>query len=85
LVTFILIWIKILKYEFFIRIIIIMKNSHINFLRELILTIILWVAAWGFISTILDHYIRSFNIKLIMYALIFIISFRLLQLLEHIP
>lgn len=62
-----------------------MNLNHVKFLEEIILTIIIWVAAWGFVTTILDHYIRSFHIKLIMYALIFIIGFRLLQMLEHIP
>jgi hypothetical protein len=56
-----------------------------QFLEETILTVLLWSGLWGSISILLDHYLKRFQTKFIVYVIITIIAFTLLVGRGHIP
>jgi hypothetical protein len=55
-----------------------------RFLEETLLTVILWVGAWGAISLLLERFIHSFGGKLLTYLLFIVIAFTTLCLREHV-
>jgi len=61
-----------------------MKEEHQRFLEETLLTVLLWIGAWGFISSIMDEYVGNLGLRLILYCVSFLVAFRLLQIRNHI-
>lgn len=56
-----------------------------RFLEETIFTVLLWSGLWGSISILLDHYLKQFQTKFIVYVVITIVAFGLLVTRGHIP
>jgi hypothetical protein len=56
-----------------------------QFLEETILTVLLWSGLWGSISILLDHYLKRFQTKFIVYVIITAVAFGLLVSRGHIP
>ena len=56
-----------------------------RFLEETILTVLLWSGVWGSVSILLDHYLKRFQTKFIVYVGIALVAFGLLITRGHIP
>ena len=56
-----------------------------QFLEETILTVLLWSGLWGSISILLDHYLKRFQTKFVVYIVITAVAFGLLVTRGHIP
>jgi hypothetical protein len=60
------------------------NQSPHRFLEQTILTVFLWIGIWGTVSLFLDHYVHSFDAKLLVYMFMVSVSFSLLHMREHI-
>ena len=60
------------------------NQSPNRFLEQTILTVFLWIGLWGTVSLFLDHYVTSFEAKLLVYMLLVSASFSLLRARNHI-
>jgi hypothetical protein len=56
-----------------------------RFVEETIITVVLWVGLWGFVSGLIDEYVKENKHQMIVYAIISIIAFILLINRGHIP
>jgi len=56
-----------------------------RFVEETIITVVLWVGLWGFVSGLIDEYVKDNKHQMIVYAVISIIAFLLLINRGHIP
>jgi hypothetical protein len=54
--------------------------NSFHFIKNTILTVLLWVGLWGLISLVIDHYLLSFESKIIVFSIMTIISFYFLIL-----
>ena len=61
--------------------------AHIysRFVEETILTVVLWVGLWGFVSGLIDEYVKDNKHQMIVYAVISVLAFILLANRGHIP
>ena len=60
------------------------EHREHRFLEETLLTVLLWVGAWGAISLLLERFIRSFGGKLLTYLVFILAAFITLCLREYI-
>ena len=61
-----------------------MEKTPTQFLEQTILTIFLWIGIWGIITLVFEHCVQSFGMKIMIYIIFVIISFKALQLRNHI-
>jgi hypothetical protein len=64
------------------------KNAtyvYSRFVEETIINVVLWVGLWGFVSGLIDEYVKDNKHQMIVYAIISIIAFILLINRGHIP
>jgi hypothetical protein len=54
--------------------------NSFHFIKNTILTVFLWVGLWGLISLVIDHYLLSYESKIIVFSIMTIISFYFLIL-----
>ena len=54
--------------------------NSFHFIKNTILTVLLWVGLWGLISLVIDHCLLSFESKIIAFSIMTIISFYFLIL-----
>ena len=60
-----------------------MTSPH-RFLEETVLTVFLWIGLWGTVSLFLEHYVSSFEAKLLFYIVLVSGSFTALHARNHI-
>ena len=60
------------------------EHREHRFLEETLLTVMLWVGAWGTLSLLLERFVRSFGRKLLTYLCFIVVAFVLLCLREHV-
>lgn len=64
------------------------KNAtyiYSRFVEETIITVVLWVGLWGFVSEVIDEYVKDNKHQMAVYAVISILAFLLLINRGHIP
>lgn len=60
-----------------------MTSPH-RFLEETVLTVFLWIGLWGTVSLFVDHYVSSFEAKLLFYIVLVSGAFTALHTRDHI-
>ena len=66
----------------------VVKNAayvYSRFVEETIITVVLWVGLWGFVSGLIDEYVKENKYQMMVYAVISILAFMLLINRGHIP